>query len=257
MSHFTVGLSSDGLSSFTLRARLSSQGPPTSGPAAPSPPSPDDQLKLDDLYRHFRDHFVPANSVAGNEDSGENNGGHGNANLMVQLGESFAQAGLKLHTSVVHQLSQSQVEIDANISTFSKFSSSILSDLDGLYSNIAYPLSATLCHSANFPRATIGAHLVSVQEKLKLAEGELRGLHEEWEENLRSEYDLRQELGTEVTEQGSNNTAWLYSGQAEAFKQEVEQIVRDQIRALDDIEAHYKESVQAETMEMMQFILAD
>ncbi|KAJ3462181.1 hypothetical protein MRS44_010734 [Fusarium solani] len=54
-----------------------------------------------------------------------------------------------------------------------------LSECNDLYSNIAYPLSATLCHSDNHPRATIATHLANLKKDIAAAKEEILRLSDE------------------------------------------------------------------------------
>ncbi|KOS23145.1 hypothetical protein ESCO_003409 [Escovopsis weberi] len=242
-------LSAGGGSSSTLRARLSSQ-PPPSHPKLSSSSSSSlaCQGQSRDLYQHFRACFVPVPAAPASTHTRAESSS--DDSLIVALGESIARDGFKLHSAVVEHLSQAQAQILANIAAFSRASSSALADLDAMYANIACPLAATLCHSAHFPRATLGAHLASMRDRLAAAQGELAALRAEWDDNVRLEERIRRELAVGAPAQQD-------AGQMEAFKLEAESIAREQTRALDDIEAHYKELMQAKTMEMMQFMLAD
>jgi chromosome segregation ATPase len=159
-----------------------------------------------------------------------------------------------LYTSVIDKLAEAQQQIASQISDFSTFSSSMSADIDELYANLSYPLSTTLCHSKNFPRATIEAHLANAKEDLKKAESELHELEREWQENVRSEQQLRQELLNMEGIPGQNRGHGLndedYSKKA-GFEQEIQRIVAESIQALNEIDEvsifgfqHYPDTTQ-------------
>ncbi|UKZ74486.1 hypothetical protein TrVFT333_002155 [Trichoderma virens FT-333] len=77
---------------------------------------------------------------------------------------AIAQEGVELYTSVA----EAQQEIASQISDFAALSSSMSADIDDLCANLSSPLSTTLCHSKNFPRATIEAHLANVKTQQTL-----------------------------------------------------------------------------------------
>lgn len=139
-------------------------------------------------------------------------------------------------------------------------SSSMAADMDELYANLSYPLSTTLCHSKNFPRATIEVHLANVKEDLTKAESELQGLEREWQENVQKEQELRQEL-LDMEGNPPRSREYGYSDEDHlkkaGFKQEIEQLLSETSQELEEIEEGYKEGIQALTMKMMQAMRAD
>ncbi|UKZ48387.1 hypothetical protein TrVGV298_002610 [Trichoderma virens] len=248
--------SSEDLSSSTLFAHISSPGIfSTSKAPLLSSSSREDQFCPNSLYRACYTNF--SNDTARSKPIEGNNAG---GDVLEQLREAFAREGVELYTSVIDKLAEAQQQIASQISDFSTLSSSMSADIDELYANLSYPLSTTLCHSKNFPRATIEAHLANVKEDLKKAESELHELEREWQENVRSEQQLRQELLNMEGIPGQNRGHGLndedYSKKA-GFEQEIQRIVAESIQALDEIDEGYKEGVQALTMKMMQAMRVD
>ncbi|KAL7933136.1 hypothetical protein V8C35DRAFT_280972 [Trichoderma chlorosporum] len=249
--------SGEDLSSSTLFARISSPGPFFSASKPPflSSASREEQVRASDLFRACISNF---SNDAARSRTHENKASGGDAS--EQLREAFAQEGVELYTSVIDKLAEAQQEIAAQISEFATFSSSMAADMDELYANLSYPLSTTLCHSKNFPRATIEAHLANVKEELKEAKSDLHHLECEWQENVRSEGKLRQELLSLEGNPGSNGEQHYNDGnysKKASFKQEIERIVAESIQAIDEIDEGYKEGVQALTVKMMQAMRAD
>ncbi|KAF7542609.1 hypothetical protein G7Z17_g11437 [Cylindrodendrum hubeiense] len=164
-SHHTLGSSStlwadNTNSSSTLRARLRSQdaSAPTSSPKPPT---------YHHVYQQFRACFgADAGSTRYDDPSRADR---------IDV-ESFAQAGINLHASATAQLIEAHSDIQSRISRFVGESSATLSESDAIYANIAYPLSATLCHSDNFPNASILSHLTNLKKEISSAKEELQRL---------------------------------------------------------------------------------
>lgn len=146
---------------------------------------------------------------------------------------------MELYTSVVSKLAEARQEIASQISDFATMSSSMAADMDELYANLSYPLSTTLCHSKNFPRATIEVHLANVKEDLTKAESELQGLEREWQENVQKEQELRQEL-LDMEGNPPRSREYGYSDEDHlkkaGFKQEIEQLLSETSQELEEIE---------------------
>ncbi|KAL7949317.1 hypothetical protein V8C42DRAFT_341291 [Trichoderma barbatum] len=173
---------------------------------------------------------------------------------LTQLREAFAQDGVKLYTSAVDKLAEAQQVIASQISDFVTLSTSVASEIDELYANLSYPLSTTLCHSNNFPRATIEGHLANVKAELREAESELRDLECEWQESIRSEENLRRELRSMEKSHGQNGELGHHDedyAKMAGFKQEAERIVAESTQELDEIDQEYKKEVMAMTMKTM------
>ncbi|KAM0256591.1 hypothetical protein ACHAQJ_004878 [Trichoderma viride] len=167
--------------------------------------------------------------------------------MLTSLREAFVQEGVELHNSVRNKLIEAQQDVNCKISEFTAFSSSIASDIDELYANLSYPLTATLCRSESFPSTTIEAHLASVRGQLREAESKVRSLQVEWEENFRLEEKFRLELVSMEKHSGQN----VDHSKMASLKEEVEQLVADNTQALNEIEETYKEEVHVQTMKMM------
>lgn len=93
--------------------------------------------------------------------------------------DTLVNTGAELHSDAISKITEGHADIQAKIAEFAEQSSRALSQANSLYSNIAYPLSATICESENLPRATIAAHLSSLLKKLDDAEAELGVLGQE------------------------------------------------------------------------------
>lgn len=140
------------------------------------------------------------------------------------------------------------------INSFGSQSSSVLKDCKALYDNITYPLSATLCHSENYRRASIAAHLDTLQSQLAAAEGELDALNGEWVACVQEEQRIYNELGSE---RASRTGSPAGGSEVPGLTNQIDEIVADTKKALDQIEQEYRENMQTETMKIMQSILAD
>lgn len=107
--------------------------------------------------------------------------------------------------------------------------------MESLYSNLEYPLNATLCSSDNFPISNIANHLSGLLQRLKAAEGELSLLRDEWNANLQKEQGIRSEVsGLESYISGPELMELLHETQA--FKEEAERIAADKIQEIEDVE---------------------
>ncbi|KAL6815325.1 hypothetical protein GGI42DRAFT_105633 [Trichoderma sp. SZMC 28013] len=248
--------SGEDLSSSTLFANISSPGlfSASKAPFASSS-SREEQLRPSDLFRAC---FADFSNDTAKSKAHEEKAAKGDA--LEHLREAFAQEGVELYTSVVSKLAEARQEIASQISDFATMSSSMAADMDELYANLSYPLSTTLCHSKNFPRATIEVHLANVKEDLTKAESELQGLEREWQENVQKEQELRQEL-LDMEGNPPRSREYGYSDEDHlkkaGFKQEIEQLLSETSQELEEIEEGYKEGIQALTMKMMQAMRAD
>jgi hypothetical protein len=140
---------------------------------------------------------------------------------------------VELHNSVRNKLFEAQKDVNSKLSVFVALSSSVASDIDELYANLSYPLSATLCRSKNFASATIEAHLASIKGQLRDAEIKLRSLQAEWEENIRLEDNFCRELAGIENNSRQNDAD---HPKMRNLKEEVEQLVADSTQALNEIE---------------------
>ncbi|KAL6874285.1 hypothetical protein HDV57DRAFT_524077 [Trichoderma longibrachiatum] len=246
--------SSDDLSSSTLLGLLSSPGI-YSAIKAPflSSSSRDEQLRSNDLYRACFSTFSndAIKSKAQEQKAAE-------ADSLEQLKEAFAQEGVELYTSAVEKLAEAKQEMTSEISDFANLASSMAADIDELFFNLSYPLSKTLCHSKNFPQATIEAHLANVKEELKKAESELEVLHREWLDLAQLQEDVRQELlrmeeGLLADGEGAEEDE--YHADLAAFRQQVERIVAESDHAIEEIEEIYKAESSAQSVKIIKMLV--
>ncbi|KAF4466202.1 hypothetical protein FALBO_6939 [Fusarium albosuccineum] len=177
----------------------------------------------------------------------------------AELREAYARNGMTLHAAAVEKLINAHSEVQSRITRFSNDSAATLSQCNALYSNIAYPLSATLCHDNTHPRATIATHLSDLKKEIARAREEIVRLTHEWDACCRSEAEVWKDLNRDLDNQGQaaaepENEA---SKMANAFKTEAEDIVKAKCRQLGDIEKEFKADIQAETLKMMQNFCVD
>ncbi|EHK39433.1 hypothetical protein TRIATDRAFT_19159, partial [Trichoderma atroviride IMI 206040] len=138
-----------------------------------------------------------------------------------------------LHTSTRAKLFEAQQDINSKISDFETLTSSITSAVDDIYANLSYPPSATLCSSDNFPSVTVATHLASAKAQLEEAKKQLHDLQDEWEDTVRLEEGLRKELASIEKAPGQSDAD---DARMISFKEQVEQLVLNNIQALDEIE---------------------
>jgi hypothetical protein len=84
--------------------------------------------------------------------------------------------GMSLHSSAIDHLVKAHGEVQAKTARFAEKSAQTLSQSKQLYANIAYPLSATLCHHndhGGHPRANVAVHLKNLQEEIATAREEI------------------------------------------------------------------------------------
>ncbi|KAH7325707.1 hypothetical protein B0I35DRAFT_474452 [Stachybotrys elegans] len=221
----TPGITHDP-SSSSFRARLLGSDDTLALQQTP-PPAPDPQENH--VSRQLRSWLTleDEHSVGyGKSDSVEE------APLISQLREMLIETGLEIHSAAIDALVKNHGEIEAKIDDFARQYTPVIDETEALYSNIVYPLSATLCHSDTKPRATIATHL-SNEACFKEREHVLRQL----------------QSGGSVNEQGENEKA---RSELEALQKQAQALKRDKMRKLDQIEAEFKQQWQAETVKMMQ-----
>ncbi|KAG4254536.1 hypothetical protein FPRO04_09634 [Fusarium proliferatum] len=161
-----------------------------------------------------------------------------------QLRESYARMGMSLHSSAIEHLVKAHTDVQAKTASFAEKSGETLSQSKKLYANIAYPLSATLCHHndhEDHPRATVAVHLKKLQEEIAAAR------EEAWKQ-----------LNKELADQGGQNgfDAELLKV-AEDLKKQAEAIVEEKCRLLDEVDKEFKAEIQNETLKMMQDLFDD
>lgn len=144
---------------------------------------------------------------------------------------------MKLHAEAMEQLIQAHNEIQSRIDNFAKETAVALSERDALYGNIAYPLSATLCHTDNYPRATIATHLANLRRDLSATTEELQRLGEEWHVCVQTELEAWKELtGEGKTPKRARETNASAALMMASFKTEAQNIVNEKCRILTDLE---------------------
>ncbi|KAI1033377.1 hypothetical protein LB503_008521 [Fusarium chuoi] len=147
-------------------------------------------------------------------------------------------------SSAIEHLVKAHTDVQAKTASFAEKSGETLSQSKKLYANIAYPLSATLCHHndhEDHPRATVAVHLKKLQEEIAVAR------EEAWKQ-----------LNKELAEQGGQNgvDAELLKV-AEDLKKQAEAIVEEKCRLLDEVDKEFKAEIQKETLKMMQDLFDD
>ncbi|KAM0287909.1 hypothetical protein ACHAO9_007529 [Fusarium lateritium] len=171
----------------------------------------------------------------------------------AQLREAYARMGMSLHSSAIENLIQAHSEVQSKTAVFSEESSKALSQCKNLYSNIAYPLSATLCRSDGYPRASIAAHLASLKRDIAEAKEEILRLQVEWDACCRTEADAWRVLNEGLGARGQvsykfNNDAVKA---AKEFKKEAEAIVKDKCRLLIELDKDLKNEAHSATLKLM------
>ncbi|PNP55881.1 hypothetical protein FNYG_15410 [Fusarium nygamai] len=154
-----------------------------------------------------------------------------------QLRESYARMGMSLHSSAIEHLVKAHTDVQAKTASFAEKAGETLSQSKQLYANIAYPLSATLCHHNDLeehPRATIADECCATEEQA-------------WKE-------LKKELADQG---GPNGVDEELLKVAEDFKKQAEAIVEEKCRLLDEVDKEFKAEIQNETLKMMQDLFDD
>lgn len=241
--------------SSTLRSRLRSQDP---GPRPLAALESDSGVEV---FRRFRACFsldpVPA---AVPQVKGAKSPAMAETGVMAQLGDTFAEAGMRFYTAVAEELVSARRDMDSQIETLSRESADVLARADTLYLNVTYPLSATICHFDKTPSATIATHLSEIRAKLNAAQGELEAFQLEWESCVKDEkqawaelMDMDAKRAKAAQNGGSDGVMCAVDG----FKEEAESIIEAHEEELDEIDAEFKELMQNETMKMMQSMMAN
>ncbi|PHH92691.1 hypothetical protein CDD83_5928 [Cordyceps sp. RAO-2017] len=247
----------DPASSSTLRARLRSQDPVLEA----SLNSPEADGAGADVYQRFRACFSldPSSSAASQvKGKGKRLGDKGTP--LSQLRDTFAEEGLRFYASVTQGIMQARNAVNSRISDLGGESAAVLSRAEALYSNIAYPLSATLCHAENVASATIATHLSALDAKLSAAQEELDALQSEWEACLHDEQQAWAELRkmeAEMELAARASGGGVVARELARFRDEAESILQAHEEMLDDVDAEFKESMRGETMRMMQRMMAN
>ncbi|KAK2612241.1 hypothetical protein QQS21_001667 [Conoideocrella luteorostrata] len=220
----------------TLRARLRSEEVP-SLPSVHTASQAKSPKHSGDMYKQLRAHFatMPRHQ---HESNPTNN-----------LAESFALQGQDIYDSSLHDLQLAHEATSSKIAAFQAQAATTSTHTDNLYNNISYRLSATICHSENYPRANIGTHIHSLRKKLFVAEGQLNKLNEEWKSCIAEEVKLMAEREEENDHAGEDKLA--------EFWEEIDGIARRQTNQIEEIEEKYRDLLWAESNRMMQAMMAD
>ncbi|RDA87760.1 hypothetical protein CP532_2439 [Ophiocordyceps camponoti-leonardi (nom. inval.)] len=181
------------------------------------------------------------------------------AGTMAQLGDTFAEAGLRFYTAIAEDIVQARRDMDAEIAKLTLESTAVLSRADALYSNVTYPLCVTLCHVDNGPSATIAVHLSTFMARLSAAQGELQGFQKEWESCVLEEQEAWTELKAMdamnlSSAPGAGNDA--VKAAVEGFRTETEAVIEANEAELEEIDAELRELMQGETLKVMQSMMA-
>ncbi|KAF4984713.1 hypothetical protein FZEAL_154 [Fusarium zealandicum] len=233
----------------TLRARLRDDDTPaTSSSAKPAP--------YRDVYQQVQaclgNHLLAPKRSKTRASVPESN------EPAAQLREAFARMGMALHASAFEQLIQAHTQVQSRIMRFSSESAATLTQCNALYSNIAYPLSATLCYSDDFSRATIATHLGNLNKDIAKAKEELDRLSEEWDACYQDEVDAWKAMNEQLDDnRGPATSDEEAVKMAHKFKAEAEDIVKAKCRLLGEVEKEFKADIQAETLRMIQNFFVD
>jgi hypothetical protein len=146
--------------------------------------------------------------------------------------------GLSLHSSATEHLVEAHAEVQAKTKSFSEESSKTLAQNTDLYDNIAHPLSATLCHSEDHPRASVAVHLNRLKQDIAAAREEIIRLSTEWEECCRTEEKAWNEFKRGIEDHGRGSKAMDEEAKtaAEEFKEEARAIVEANCQLLDEVD---------------------
>lgn len=144
---------------------------------------------------------------------------------------------IELHTSIVSTLQATHDDIEAAIGHSSEPGADLLSRTDKLYANIEHPLSATLCHSATVPRATVSAHCSRLHEELQTKSEALERLRSEWFQCLHREEDVWRRIDSSGNNSSTTEQKLPKSQELVALQNEVDKIVEKTENAIDVAEA--------------------
>ncbi|KAG5817404.1 hypothetical protein H9Q74_000655 [Fusarium xylarioides] len=230
----TSSLEEDGWPS-TLRDRLRDDDTPATSSSIGPIPYQNIYQQVHDCLGKSLDTSKPASKVVQATQSNDH---------ASQLRESYARMGMSLHSSAIEHLVKAHTDVQAKTASFAEKSRETLSQSKQLYANIAYPLSATLCHHNDLedhPRATIATHLKKLQEEIAAAR------EEAWKE-------LNKELAEQGGQNGVDEELLKVAGD---FKKQAEAIVEEKCRLLDEVDKEFKAEIQNETLKMMQDLFDD
>lgn len=147
------------------------------------------------------------------------------------------KASTQLHTSILADLQYTRDQFETTIGHSSKSSSSLLARTQALYSNIEHPLSATLCHSAVTPRATVSGHCTNLHNELLSKVETLNRLESELIDCMQLEEEVWKHLEASNPSEPNDGHVGNLSPELQVFQSEVENIVEMAEQQIDDIEA--------------------
>ncbi|KAH8171227.1 hypothetical protein LIA77_07994 [Sarocladium implicatum] len=168
-----------------------------------------------------------------------------------QLKRASKNACLKTHFMVVQELRQTHDELDKAISLLSEPANMLLSQTAALHENIERPLSATVCHSTSTPRASVATHCSKLQGALQGKQKSLETMALEWSKCIREEQALLERLEESEKVQSAANGKSDKAQHLVALEEEVRGIVVEANEAIDEIEQHFREAIQVETVQMI------
>ncbi|KAF9769222.1 hypothetical protein IL306_013383 [Fusarium sp. DS 682] len=224
----TSSLEEDGCPS-TLRDRLRDDTPATSSSIRPIP--------YHNIYQQV--HASLGNGLTAPKPDNKIVHATQSNDPAAQLRESYARMGISLHSSAIEHLLQAHTEVQNRTERFAEKSAQTLSQSNKLYANIAFPLSATLCHNNECPQATIAAHLEKLKEEIAAGREEM----------------LRLKLDDQGSGQDGVDEEAVKA--AEEFKAQVEAIVEEKCRLLDEVDQEFKAEIKAQTFKIMQDLFDD
>lgn len=235
-------------SSLSLRDRLRIQD-------TPDTELPTKHVRYQDMYGQFQAYFKVDLPEPGLEK--KLNQKKEEAVIEERLQESFARTGMDLHATAVEKLVQVHTDFEARISRLSDESTRVRNDCAELYSNIAYPLSKTLCSSAHFPRATISAHLIKLQKDLKSAQDDIATLSYEWEACRQAETEIWSELNKVTAATYDTDVDKENARVGQEFKRRARQITTEKCEETTRIDMRYMEEIRHARQEILMLMMKD
>ncbi|KAF4453663.1 hypothetical protein F53441_3672 [Fusarium austroafricanum] len=170
----------------------------------------------------------------------------------TQLRESYARMGMALHNSAIENLVKAHAEVQSKMTSFAEKSSHTLAQSKDLYSNITYPLYATLCHSENHPRANVAVHLNGLKRDIAAAREEILRLEIDWDACCEAEAEAWKAINEELGGKGHGSIDKEAVKVAKEFKAEAEAIVAEKCQLIDELDMEIKAELKNQTLKMMQ-----
>ncbi|OAA34176.1 hypothetical protein NOR_08626 [Metarhizium rileyi] len=227
----------------SLRARLRSEDPfpPLRASKSSFEPYPDHN----DIYKQLRAIFpttsCPRQKPLHTPDRGNI--------IMDSVADAFARHGEETYKSAVSDLKGIHEAIAGRINAFHTESTRTMSNATALYGNITYPLSMTVCHSNNFPKATIEKHLSILKGRITTAETELMALNAQWAACVEEETKMMT-----VTERCNDADPCK---EMAALTEEIDAIVSNKTAELEQMDKKYCELLQKESLKAVRAMMAD